>query len=544
MARSRILQKLSEGPFDLLVVGGGITGAGIALDAATRGLSVALIERNDFASGTSSKSSKLVHGGLRYLEHREIGLMREAATERDLLRRVAPHLVTPVEFLWPRWAGANSKAGLGLWIYDVLAGFGGAGRHRRVAADEAGALAPFTRKPSEGYVYFDSQTDDVRLTLAVLQAAESAGAVVCNHISAEGFLEAMGSIAGCHVVDTLTGEPFDIIAGDTVNATGVWADELRTAESGGSDQRIQPSKGIHITIPRSKLPLQAALIMPAIERRLIFAIPWRSSVIVGTTDDEYGGPLDSASVTEDEVQYMVDSVNKNFDSQITANDVAGAYAGLRPLLSDPRWTETRDLSRRHAIFRGPKGLVTVTGGKLTTYRLMAEETVDLITRRRGSYPKCVTGSMRLGVTDIEPLRAALISTCHSLGLGPDVALSLTMSFGDRAVDVLELARHDLSLAEPVVDGLPYIKAEIVWAARMEQANTPEDLLARRTRIALEDRRAGVDARKFIQDTLVAAWGLEPETVKAGFDSYLQKTEAERGPAFRSSSEVHSGRSRK
>ncbi|MCA1840777.1 MAG: glycerol-3-phosphate dehydrogenase/oxidase [Actinomycetota bacterium] len=528
-SRSRTIETLGSRTFDLLVIGGGITGAGIALDAATRGLSVALIEKHDFASGTSSKSSKLIHGGLRYLEHREFGLMREAASERDLLRRIAPNLVTSIGFFWPKWAGANAKAGLGLTIYDILAGLSGAGRHRKVSDEEAMQIAPFTRKGGGGYQYFDSQTDDVRLTLAVLKAAANAGAIVCNHVQADSFVEVMGSIIGSHATDLTSLHSLQIMATDTVNATGVWADGLRNIEAGSSPQRLQPSKGIHVLVPKSRLPLGSAMLIPsATERRLIFAIPWRSSVIVGTTDTAYPGLSIELTVTPSERGDMLASLNKTFDIDFDESDICGAYAGLRPLLSDPRWAETRDLSRRHAIMRGPKGLVTITGGKLTTFRLMAEEAVDLITRRRGRYRRCVTQHLRLGVTDIDRAATQLADATQSLGLSEDVASSLLMAYGDDATRVVELSRNDPALAEPVVEGLPYLKAELVWAVRNEMACSAADLLARRTRISLEDRHAGVGARDFVQELLSKELQMTPEDAVQSFDSYLGEVSRERG----------------
>lgn len=529
-SRGEALDRLSSRAFDLLVVGGGISGAGIALDAATRGLSVALIERGDFAQGTSSKSSKLIHGGLRYLEHREFGLMHESASERDLLRRIAPHLVTPIPFFWPRWSGGRGKAGVGLWIYDVLAGFRNVRRHERVDDERASRLVPGAKRTGGGYVYYDSQTDDSRLTLAVLRGARAAGAVVCNHLTGEQFLEVGGRVTGAAARDVPTGARVEIRAGDVVNATGVWADDLRLREAENGERLLRPSKGIHILLPARALPLRAACVIPAPDRGLLFAAPWRSSVIVGTTDTPYEGSLDTPAVSADEVAYMLEALSRSFDREFAPGDVAGSYAGLRPLLDDPARAETRDLSRRHAILRGPKGVVTITGGKLTTYRRMAEEVVDLVCRRQGRVRRCVTASIRLGITDVDAVRSAVRAEAAALGLPEEVADSLTRSYGDQASAVLSLGR-EMELLEPVADGLPYLMAEVVWGIREEMAMTVEDVLSRRTRLALEDPGGGLGRRELLSKLLSGEFRISPADVSAQIEQYRARLASERGPAL-------------
>lgn len=527
--RSDALERLAAGRFDLLVVGGGITGAGVALDAATRGLSVALIERKDFASGTSSKSSKLVHGGLRYLEHREIGLMHEAATERDLLRRIAPHLVTPIGFVWPQWAGAGTKAGLGLWVYDVLAGFRNVRRHDKLSEAEVAQVLPAARQSSGGYLYYDSQTDDSRLVLAILQAAKRAGAVVCNYVACQGFLETSHHIEGVFARDQIAGDSFEILAAQVVNATGVWADELIAVEDRTAGTRLRPSKGIHIVLKEGALPLKMACLFPSPEGRLVFAVPWRSSVVVGTTDDEYNGPLDSPAVTAEEMTFMLQALSRNFRRNFSAEHVTSAYAGLRPLLAGAGSEATRDLSRKHAIIRGPKGLITVTGGKLTTYRLMAKEVVDVVVRRRGRNPKCVTGSISLGVDDLKSLRASVAEEVESLRLPPAVAESLVRSYGDDAVEVLRFAREQ-DLSEPITEGLGYLMAEIPWGIRHEMALCAEDVLARRTRLSLEDRASGLGQRAKVESLLASEFRLGIDAVRADTADYEATVERESGLA--------------
>ncbi|HEY8200942.1 MAG TPA: glycerol-3-phosphate dehydrogenase/oxidase, partial [Actinomycetota bacterium] len=293
-ARADALDRLGSKTFDLLVVGGGITGAGVALDAATRGLTVALVEARDFASGTSSRSSKLVHGGLRYLEQGEIGLVRQSARERELLRRLAPHLVRPLQFVLPKGSGAESLLmRAGLVAYDLLAGVDGRWRHRSVSRREAAELAAGIEARAGAFVYHDCETDDSRLTIEVLRAACRAGAVVCNHAETVGMLVAGGRAAGCEVRDAIGGAAIEVRAADVVNASGVWADEVRRLEDAGALAALRPSKGIHLVLPRAVLPLDAACLVPNLEEpgRRIFAVPWRSSVVVGPTDTDYAGPL-------------------------------------------------------------------------------------------------------------------------------------------------------------------------------------------------------------------------------------------------------------
>lgn len=526
-SRGDALERLATNKFDLLVIGGGITGAGVALDAATRGLAVGLIERRDFASGTSSKSSKLVHGGLRYLEHKEIGLMHEAATERDLLRRIAPHLVTPIGFVWPNWAGASTKAGLGLWVYDVLAGFKNVRRHDKLSEAEMADVLPAARRSSGGYLYYDSQTDDSRLVLAILQAAQRAGAVVCNYVDGQAFLETSHHVEGVFARDQIAGDSFEMHATDVVNATGVWADELLGIEDRTAEICLRPSKGIHIVLKKDALPLKMACLFPSPAGKLVFAVPWRSSVLVGTTDDEYDGPLHSPTVTADETAFMLQALSQNFRRNFSIDHVAGAYAGLRPLLAGSGDESTRDLSRKHAIIEGPKGLVTVTGGKLTTYRLMAEEVVDVVTSRRGRKPKCVTGSTSLGVRDLRSLLTSVADEVDALGLPARTTDSLVRSYGDDALAVLGLAREE-DLAEPIAEGLGYLMAEIAWGIRHEMATCAEDILARRTRLSLEDRDSGLQQRAKIESLLGRELKLSSEATRASIEDYEAAVQRESG----------------
>jgi glycerol-3-phosphate dehydrogenase len=394
--------------FDLLVVGGGITGAGIALDAASRGLKVALVERSDFASGTSSKSSKLVHGGLRYLEQRDFGLVREAAQERDLLRQLAPHLVEAIPMVLPvadNWMRA--KFGAGLWAYDALASFKNLHVHRYLGVEETESAVPAIPqgKIKGGFLFYDCKNDDVRLVMEVLVQAVRSGAVVLNHSSV---VNIDGTPAGCSVTveDGLSGERSEIRAQHVVVAAGVWTDQVESRANPEAEQRIRPSKGVHLSFRRDRLPMaEAAAFIPDAERkRMLFVIPWLDSVIVGTTDTTYEGDIDHPTVEEEDRRYCIDAVNSVFETDLTDADIAGAWAGLRPLIAGKAGS-TADLSRGHAVYDIAPNVIGITGGKLTTYRRMAKDATDLVVSRLGGDTKCRTQWIRLGSTDLDALRA-------------------------------------------------------------------------------------------------------------------------------------------
>ncbi|MGH2732286.1 MAG: FAD-dependent oxidoreductase [Actinomycetota bacterium] len=521
-SRSEALQRLSEESFDVLVVGGGITGAGVALDAARRDLSVALIEKADFSAGTSSKSTKLVHGGLRYLEQRELGLVREALRERDLLRRMLPHLVTPIPLLWSPLQVGRAKAAGGLRLYDVLASSGSFDRHRWAGGDEVGWLAPGLRGGSGAYLVHEGLTDDSRLVLSVLREARRAGAVVCNHLGADAFLEARGRLAGCVGRDGIGGEAIEVRAATIVNATGVWADEVSGLETSGKS-RLRPSKGIHLILSRRALPLKSGVLMPAADGRTVMAIPWRSSILVGTTDAPYEGRLDSPSVTAGEAAYILDALSASFDREIGPSDLCGATAGIRPLLLGAAGAATRDLSRRHAIWRGPRGLVTVTGGKLTTFRRMAEETMELVAGAGAPSPMPAPGG------DLQALRHSMAARLKKLDLSPEIGDSLLRSYGSDALAVLDLGR-EMELVRPIAPGLPYLMAELVWGVREEMAMTVADLLARRTRLSLEDLAGGVRDEQELPALLGAELGVSSREIARQVSEYRLAVTRERGPA--------------
>src|SRR6478752_2220897 len=496
--RSTALDRLKREEFDVLVVGGGITGCGVALDAATRGLRTALVERDDFASGTSSKSSKLVHGGLRYLQQREVRLVYEALYERQRALENAPHLVRILPFLVPLMTSGGVMDrrierlfGSALWAYDLSGGLRIGKRHHRIDADTALAHMPTLARDrlAGGYVYYDAQVDDARLTLTIARTASAEGAVVANHTAVRGLLKEGERVVGARITTDSDGEgaEIEVRARVVVNAAGVWADDVRALDEGTHPASIRPAKGIHITVPWQKVRNDIAAIVPVPgDKRMIFVVPWGDTTYVGTTDTDYDGPLDDPACTPDDVDYLLAAINGISEEKLTAADVVGTWAGLRPLLRTGRSTRTTDLSRKHTVRTSPSGVVTVTGGKLTTYRRMAADAVDQAAKVLGtqSGPSRTKHLRLFGGEGIAPPVAALEPSTHE---------HLTGRYGTEAEVVRALTVDRPDLAEPLVPGLPYLRAEATYAVRHEMARTLDDVLSRRTRALLLARDASADA---------------------------------------------------
>jgi glycerol-3-phosphate dehydrogenase len=513
LVRDQALAALAENEFDVVVVGGGITGAGVALDAATRGYSVALIERNDFAAGTSSRSSKLVHGGLRYLQNFDLGLVREALLERQLMVALAPHLVRPLPLVVPAFAGARPDRlmGVGLNLYDVMsvdrerlrsrrsrrasAGEGPPApeglswspeRHRMLAGEEVLELLPAlaAREPTGGYLFYDCQTDDVRLVLTVLGEAERFGAVCANRLDARELLLRDGRAVGVRVHDEESDAEFEVRAANVVNATGVWADQLCPEElHSESELRIRPSRGTHLTLRHEDLPLVGGAIVPAGGGRTIFALPWLGRTLIGTTDNDYEGPLEHIPPAEEDVDYLLAAVNEFFATSLGAEQLTGAFAGVRPLISTGEskggdGKKSVDISRRAELYETSSGTVTITGGKLTTWRRMAKMTVDRIVLREAREAPCHTHEIPLGQG------VAVEELPRVEGLPEATYAALAARYGHAAHDVLALAAQRGELAQPIVSDLPDVLAEVALAAQREQARSLGDVLLRRTRLGL------------------------------------------------------------
>jgi glycerol-3-phosphate dehydrogenase len=569
--RAQALAALAEHEFDLVVVGGGITGAGVALDAATRGFSVALVERADYAAGTSSRSSKLVHGGLRYLQNFDLALVREALLERQLMVALAPHLVHPLPLVVPAFDGVRPDRlmGVGLNLYDAMSvtdrrsagdrlragrsarGRGRRGRgeraqsasavdaepqvsaprpaqpeageswsparHRIISGEEVLELLPAlaASEPTSGYLFYDCQTDDVRLVLTVLGEAERFGAVCANRVDALRLLERDGRQCGVRALDRESGEELEIRAANVVNATGVWADRLIDESE---LPRIRPSRGTHILLRNDDLPLVGGAIVPADAGRTIFALPWLGRTLVGTTDLDYEGELDHVRPSGDDVDYLLSAINEFFKTTFGAEDLAGAYAGVRPLISSGDPKKSVDISRKAELYEASSGMLTITGGKLTTWRRMAKLTVDRLVERDSREAPCRTHEIPLGQA------VAVEDLPRVEGVPAESYAALAGRYGYAAREVLALAAERGELAQPIVPGLPDLLAEVALAAQREQARSIGDVLLRRTRLGLLAARELPVER--VADVLAREQGWSPERTAREVERFAEEADAE------------------
>jgi glycerol-3-phosphate dehydrogenase len=507
--RSDALRRLESTDFDVVVIGGGITGVGCALDAASRGFRVALIERDDFASGTSSKSSKLVHGGIRYLQQGDVRLVYEALAERQILRRNAPHLVKVLPFLIPIFSTkgvVNRKLaramGTAMWMYDLTGGLRIGKMHKRVSKKQA--LEWFPTLPADklmpSYLYYDAEADDARLVVTVARtAALRFDATLVNRTEVVDLQKDLnGNVNGVTV--KADGRTFTISTKAVVNAAGVWSDDVRALDEAEHPRSIRPAKGVHITVPWSKVRNTVAAVIPVPgDKRSVFVVPWGQFTFVGTTDTDYTGPIDDPQCNENDVEYLLRALNGSITETVTTDDILGTWAGLRPLVADPEASgRTADLSRRHKVRCSASGVVTITGGKLTTYREMAADTIDEVLSEVLDSDR-ITRFRRRSKTKHIKIHGAngyeeLIDSADTISpLGGDQVRRLADRYGSDATTVLAIAESDPSLAEPLVPGLPYLRAEAIFAVRYEMATTVDDILSRRTRARLETRDASADA---------------------------------------------------
>lgn len=528
--RARNARALGEGRFDLVVIGGGITGAGVARDAALRGLSVALLERRDFASGTSSRSSKLVHGGLRYLQQGDVGLVREAATERYVVRRLAPHLARPVQMLFPIYSRASyAKMSAGLWTYDRLASISDAERHHMLGRDEALALEPRLRaeKLYAAGLYYEYLTDDARLVIEVIKAAATLGAVVANYCAVEDFLFDGERLDGVVARDQLTGDAFEVRGRVVVNAAGPWVDAVRLLSEPHDQPRLRLTKGVHLGIRTERIGLSRIVVMNAPDKRGVFAIPRGGVTYLGTTDTFYDSPEDYPSVTMDDVVYLLESANRTFavDPPLTPDDVVNGWAGLRPLLYQEGKAPS-ELSRKDEVMVAGNGLISVAGGKLTTFRRMAERVVDMVAERlqaqglavpprRGASDASMLGSGDTG-PDIDAFAARLKERWPRL----DAAIvdRLVPLYGSHAERMVDAIAADPLLGERYDATLPVTRAELEYAVREEMVLTLTDFLERRSRLLLWD----ADLGRRLVDPVARAMGEQ-----LGWDAARVRDEARR-----------------
>jgi glycerol-3-phosphate dehydrogenase len=505
---------LRSTPFDVLVVGGGITGAGVARDAARRGLRTALVEQDDFASGTSSRSSRLIHGGVRYLEHGQLHLVFESSSERRTLRRIAPHLVRPLDFVWPVYAGARVprwKLAAALTLYDLLALFRNVARHERLSTRGVLAREPRLRPDAlvGGARYWDAATDDARLTLATVRSAEASGAVVLNHARVTGLSRVGGRVTGAQVLDTVDDARVAIAARVVVNATGPWSDVVEGMADGSTQRHVRGSKGVHVAVARERLGNTSALTLLAPrDGRVMFILPSGDFAIIGTTDTYENVSPEEVRASRTDVEYLLETANHFFffpSAHLTRDDVVSAWAGLRPLAAES--ADARDpgsASREHAIGERVPGLVSVTGGKLTTYRAMACQVVDAVQRSLGTTPTAAsTAQAPLEGGEISELPREIADATAITG-DAAVATRLVHAHGSAWRAVLALATTEPALGERVESSRPYLLAELRHAVNEEHAMTLGDLLIRRTPVAFETRDHGRSAARRVAP-LVAEW---------------------------------------
>jgi glycerol-3-phosphate dehydrogenase len=545
--RQADLARLRQERFDVLIVGGGVTGAGAAVDAASRGLSVALVEARDLASGTSSRSSKLVHGGLRYLEQLDLGLVHEALRERGLLAtRTAPHLVRPMPFLLPLprrpWHSGLLRGyyGTGVALYDAFAGVVGGGRgmpmHRHLSATAARREFPSLRADTLGGAirYYDAQVDDARLVITLARTAASLGAAVVTSARATGILRAAREVTGVRVQDVESGEQFDVAARTVIAATGVWSDDVAEMLSAGGGPfrpglRVRASKGVHLVVPRAAISGESGLILRT-PGSVLFVIPWGGHWIVGTTDTDWRLDRAHPAASAKDIEYLLGQVNTVLDRPLSISDIEGVYAGLRPLLAGED-EATSALSREHAVVEPMLGLMLVAGGKLTTYRVMAADVVDRAIRRLGParrMPRSRTDELPLlGADGYARLRRDPAGLALRQGISTDVAEHLLDRYGSLAVDVLSLQDAEPDLVRPLAGAPSYLAIEVAYAVRAEGALHLEDVLARRTRVSFETAHRGEASATDAAMLMGAVLGWEADHRDREIEHYLAGVEAER-----------------
>ncbi|BBZ66125.1 glycerol-3-phosphate dehydrogenase [Mycolicibacterium insubricum] len=529
--RKQNWDRLTGEQFDVIVIGGGVVGAGAALDAATRGLKVALVEARDLASGTSSRSSKMFHGGLRYLEQLEFGLVREALHERELsLTTLAPHLVKPLPFLFPltqRW-WERPYVAAGIFLYDQLGGAKSVPAQKHLFRAGALRLAPGLKRSSlvGGIRYFDTVVDDARHTMTVARTAAHYGAVVRTSTQVIGMLREGDRVVGVRVRDSEDGAVTEARGHVVINATGVWTDEIQALSHQRGRFRVRASKGVHIVVPRDRIVSEVAIILRT-EKSVLFVIPWGTHWIIGTTDTDWNLDLAHPAATKADIDYILGHVNTVLATPLTHDDIDGVYAGLRPLLAGES-DETSKLSREHAVAVSAPGLVAIAGGKYTTYRVMAADAIDMAAQ---FVPTRVAPS----ITEKVPLLGAdgyfalINQTQHvgePFGLHPYRVRHLLDRYGALISDVLELAAGRPELLEPITEAPVYLKVEAAYAAAAEGALHLEDILARRMRIAIEYPHRGIDCAREVAEIVAPILGWTDADVDREVATYLARVEAE------------------
>jgi len=500
--RNQALETASSREFDLVVIGGGIAGAGVAQDAASRGLTTLVVERDDFASGTSSRTTKLIHGGLRYLEHFQFKLTRELCRERALLEQLAPHLVRDFSFIMPLFRDRPLfalKAGIGLTLYDLLSWSITSAHHhqhlgQQAVLEAAPALSP--RVFSGGLRFHDCITDDARMVLEVLKSACKEGATAINYLEVTGFEASSGRVHAVHCHDRYSGRELTIRCRTCVNATGVWSDQVLRMLDPAWKSHVAPSKGIHIIVPPSAFETNTALFLPTKDGRYVFVVPWQRALMIGTTDQAYAGDLDRPLPAADEIDYLLDVINSYTDThRLNRSDIIGSFAGLRPLVDkEERPSETSSRSREHMIFQGPGNVIGLTGGKLTNYRLMAQQVVDMVSGKLTGRvsPPSRTRELMLGgwrnKQDFLAQTAAISTGARRESIEPATLDHLIATYGADAQLIVEIVASDPNLNDRICPDFPPILAEIPFCVRHEMAVSLEDLLMRRLRLGILNQK--------------------------------------------------------
>lgn len=529
--READLARMRTETFDVLVIGGGVTGTGIALDAATRGLSTAMVEQRDFASGTSSRSSKLIHGGLRYLEQMNFALVAEALKERGLLlTELAPHLVRPVSFLFPLSHHVWERAyiGAGIMMYDTMGGAKHLPAHRHVTRKGAMRLMPALRDDAMiGAIrYYDAQVDDARHTMEIGRTAAAYGAVTTTSTRVVDLLREGERVVGAQVLDQESGERFDVHARQVINATGVWTDEIQDLVGRGRI-KVRASKGIHLVVPRDRIASDTGLILRA-GSSVLFVIPWGRHWMIGTTDTDWNLDLAHPAASASDIQYILDHVNRVLRDPLTHEDVEGVFAGLRPLLSGES-DSTSKLSREHAVVQTVSGLITIAGGKYTTYRVMAKDAVDAAARNLPErVPECVTDrTPLLGAQGYHALYNRRRKLAEEVGLHVSRIEHLLGRYGSMINEILDLLADRPELGERITGAEDYLKVEAVYAASHEGALHLDDLLTRRMRVSVETFDRGLAAAADVAPLMGEVLGWDEDTIAREIEHYTARVAAER-----------------
>ena len=531
--REEALKSLATKTFDVLVIGGGVTGVGAALDAASRGLKVALVDSSDLASGTSSRSSKLIHGGLRYLEQYDFKLVREALHERELMvSSLAPHLVKPLAFLYPLHEKVRERTyvGAGLALYDALRGFQRAlPGHKHISQKKIAEIAPSLRSDlvTGAVKYFDAQVDDARHTMMIARTAARHGAVIATNVRVESLVKEGKRVLGVKARDTETGKLITIKATATVMCAGIWSDELHDSFGLKAGYNVTMSKGVHIVLPKNSINSKEGIILKTAVS-VLFLIPWADKWIVGTTDTPYTGDRREPLAEREDVEYIINEANKVLKPKLKIEDVIGVYAGLRPLVANKKDSATTKLSREHTVDRSAPGFVSIAGGKYTTYRVMGKDVIDLAgVELRRIIPESVTEKLPIvGADGYFALVQQAERIAEESGLSTETIIHLLNRYGSLISEVLEVIQDNPKLAQPLTKDLPYLKAEIYYAASHEGARSVDDVISRRTRLAFEAPNSAMDLVTDVAAIIAPVLGWTPKQKKDSVNAYCEIAENE------------------